>query len=432
METTETRILLIEDNPGDALLLQAAIRAKEAPQYHLERAGRLGEGLARIGRGDLDLVLLDLQLPDSSGLETLRSVVRSGPHVPIVVLTGTDDQETAMQAMREGAQDFLLKDDLNGQVLKRSIHYAIERYNLLKRIQEDEERYFLVSEGSRDGLWDWDLVKGEVYFSARWKMMLGHSEEEIGKDPQEWLGRIHPADLDRVRHELSEHLAGKSDHFSTEHRLRHRDGNYLWVLCRGSAIFEQDGKAHRIAGSFTDITHHRNMEQRLALRAFYDPLTGLPNRSLFMEALGRAFERSQQEPKPLFAVLFVDLDGFKAVNDRLGHAAGDELLVILAQRLRSCVRPSDIVTRLAGDEFTVLLEGLEDHEEGIQVARRILDALRFPFHLKEGEAGATVSIGVAFSDCGRGTSESLLKAADEAMYRAKVGGKARFTVFGKA
>ncbi len=424
-----TRILLIEDNPGDALLFEKALKEKEDPPYQLEKVERLSDGLDRLAKGGWDLILLDLFLPDSSGFATLRSVLQADPHTPVIILTGLNDRETAVKSLQEGAQDFLFKDSLNGEILNRSISYSIERYRLLRRVREEEERYFLAALGSHDGLWDWDLRSGRVYFSPRWKLMVGHSEEEIGEDANEWFDRVHPEDLDRVRRDLSDHLSGKTAHFSNEHRLRHKNGRYRWILSRGLAILDGRGQATRVAGSFTDITHHKNLEQQLALRAFYDPLTGLPNRPHFMESLKRAFQRQKRRSARLFALLFLDLDRLKAVNDGMGHQAGDLLLVEFARRLRSCVRPNDLVARIGGDEFTVILEDLQNHAEALEIAGRILRSLEAPFSLRNREASTSVSIGIAYSDCGREGPDGLIQAADAAMYQAKLSGKARYEVF---
>ncbi len=431
MNLTPTRILLIEDNPGDARLLKETLGEQKEPLYLLERAPNLREGLGRLSRGNLDLVLLDLFLPDSSGVSTLESALKAANQVPIIVLTGLNNTETAMKSLKEGAQDFLVKDNLSREVLTRSISYSIERYRLHKKLQEDEERYYLVAQGSHDGLWDWDLQSDRIYFSPRWKLMLGYADGEIGWDPSEWLNRIHPGDLEKVKRDLSDHLSGKSSHFSNEHRLQHKDGRYRWVLGRGLAIHSGRDMPTRIAGSFTDITRHKEMEKKLALRAFYDPLTGLPNRALFMDCLGRAFARLERHPHNIFSVFFLDLDHLKQINDHIGHQAGDELLIEFARRVKSTVRPNDLVARMAGDEFTVLLEDIKDIQETKEVAERILETMRIPFLLGGQEVVSTVSIGIAYSDCGKEDPDGLLKAADSAMYLAKEAGKARYEVFGQ-
>ncbi len=431
MEAAPTRILLVEDNPGDAGLLEAALKGEGKALYQIEKVERLSHGMERLSRGGVDLVLLDLFLPDSSGLATLKVLLQSSPQVPVVVLTGLNNQEIATESLKEGAQDFIVKDGLNPALLRQSISYSIERHRLLKKVQENEERYYLAAQGSHDGLWDWNLRTGRIYFSPRWKRLLGYVDEEIGDQPDEWLGRVHPEDQERVKRDLDNHLSGKTPHFANEHRLRRKDGRYGWVLSRGLAITDAQNRATRVAGSLTDITHHKNMEQQLALRAFYDPLTGLPNRAFFIEGLARALKRLEGRPHELFALFFLDLDRLKEINDHLGHKAGDGLLIEFAYRLRSCVRPRDMVARIGGDEFTVILENLRSHSEALEAAGRILEALSEPFFLGGKEAKTTASIGIVFSDSGIDQSDGLLQAADTAMYQAKIAGKACYRIFGQ-
>jgi diguanylate cyclase (GGDEF)-like protein/PAS domain S-box-containing protein len=427
MTDPSTHILLLEDNPGDVMLLRAALDSQKNFPCRLETWPRLSDGLEHLSRDSFDAVLLDLYLPDSSGIPTLSTIHMAAPQLPIVVLTGLNDRETALRALREGAEDYLLKDDLEGPLLIRTIRYALERHKLLTELQENEERYHLVARGANDGLWDWDLRSNRSYFSPRWKELLGHSGNEVGDDPQEWFARIHPKDFDRVQTDLKRHLLGKTSHYANEHRIRHKDGRYRWFLTRGSAIFDPQGRPLRIAGSFTDVSRHKDLEQQLALRAFYDPLTGLPNRTFFMESLGRAYARSRRTGG-LFSVLFMDLDRLKAINDQMGHRAGDLLLVEFAKRLRACVRPQDIAARLGGDEFTVLLEDLVRPVEACDVARRILMALKEPFLLEGHDASSSVSIGIAFSGPEGPGPDGILKEADAAMYRAKTKGKGRYEV----
>lgn len=419
----------MEDNPGDALLLKEALAGEQVTPYVLERVELLKDALDRLSRGGFDLILLDLFLPDSSGLSTLKSIREAASHIPTIVLTGLSDSDTAMRALKEGAQDFLVKDGLEGKLLIRSICYSLERHRLLEKLREKEERYFLVAMGSHDGLWDWDLRTGQVYFSPRWKLMLGHGEDEVGNLADEWFRRVHPEDIARVKQDLSEHLEGRTAHFANEHRLRHKDGRYRWVLSRGLAIKGDGDRPTRIAGSFTDIHRHKTMEKNLALRAYYDPLTGLPNRTLFMDALDKAFSRLRRRPRDLLALFFLDLDQFKTVNDTMGHHAGDTLLLEFAKRLRACVRPRDVVARMSGDEFTVLLEDLRKPSEATEVADGIIESMKSPFPLDGKEMVVSVSIGIAYSDCGQNGPEGMLKAADSAMYDAKLAGKARYVIF---
>lgn len=299
-------------------------------------------------------------------------------------------------------------------------------------LRESEERYALAARGANDGLWDWNLKTGEIYYSPRWKEMLGYSEEEMSGSPEEWFSRVHPEDVPGLQSELKAHREGRTGHFEHEHRLRHKDGSYRWVLVRGIAVRDAEGVAYRMAGSLTDITGRKETEARLMYDALHDPLTGLPNRALFLSLLDRCIRRTKRRRDYLFAVLFIDLDRFKLVNDSLGHGAGDELLVELARRLKSCLRPGDVVARLGGDEFTVLLDDIRDVSDATRVAERILNELQMPFDLGGHEAFTTASIGIALSTAGHDLPEHVLRDADTAMYRAKVRGKARYEMFDEA
>jgi diguanylate cyclase (GGDEF)-like protein/PAS domain S-box-containing protein len=297
-----------------------------------------------------------------------------------------------------------------------------ERRRAEAALRESEERYALAVRGANDGIWDWDLTTGRIYYSPRWKAMLGRDDDGIGDSPSEWFDAVHPDDLSRVRAGLDAALAGRKAHFEEEFRIRHRDGSFRWVLGRGFALRGEDGVAYRMAGAQTDVTDRRA----------FDPLTGLPNRALFVEHLEAAFGRARRRHGYLFAVLFLDVDRFKLINDSLGHLAGDELLTALAKRLAGCVRPDDVVGRFGGDEFAILLDNVAGPEDGTRVAERILAALRAPVEIKGSDAAISASIGIAFSATGYQAAEELLRDADTAMYRAKALGRDRFEVFDEA
>jgi diguanylate cyclase (GGDEF)-like protein/PAS domain S-box-containing protein len=299
-------------------------------------------------------------------------------------------------------------------------------------VRDSEERYALAARGANDGLWDWNLETGEVYFSERWKSILGYGVEEVENDIDAWLERVHPEDIERVRGALDAHLEQRSPHYENEHRVRHKDGSFRWVLIRGIAVRDGDGKPHRMAGSLTDITPRKQVEEQLAHDALYDPLTALPNRAFFTNILERSERRAKRRRGYQFAVLFCDLDRFKVVNDSLGHSAGDQLLIGFAERLERCLRPGDLVARLAGDEFCILLDDIKESGDATRVAERIQEELRSPFKIGSHDLFATVSIGIAMSESSSDGPEHLLRDADTAMYRAKARGRARFEVFDKA
>jgi diguanylate cyclase (GGDEF)-like protein/PAS domain S-box-containing protein len=296
-------------------------------------------------------------------------------------------------------------------------------------LEASEERYALAARGANDGLWDWDLRTDQVYFSPRWKAMLGYADGEVGSTPDEWLRRVHAADVDRVRATLTAHLEGRSDHFESEHRMLCREGTYRWVLSRGIAVRDGEGRAHRMAGSMTDVSLRKAAEEKLLHEAIHDVLTGLPNRALFMDLLARSVARAKRRKGYLFAVLFLDLDRFKVINDSLGHLVGDQLLVGIARRLEQCLRPEDTVARLGGDEFTVLLEDINDISDPTRVAERVHKELASPFHVAGHEVYTSASIGIALNSAGYDAPDQILRDADTAMYRAKALGRARHEVF---
>jgi diguanylate cyclase (GGDEF)-like protein len=259
--------------------------------------------------------------------------------------------------------------------------------------------------------------------------MLGFEENEIGDQPDEWFSRIHEGDRERVKQEIAAHQNGLNPQFESEHRMLHQDGSFRWMLSRGLAVTNAKGKVQRMAGWQTDITEGK----------VSDPLTGLPNRLLFTDRLVRLIKQARRREGYLFAVLFLDLDGFKMINDSLGHLVGDQLLIGVASRLEKCLRATDmvarvgrefIVARMGGDEFTVLLDDLKDPADARQAAERLMKAVSTPFNLNGKEVFTSVSVGIALSNAAKYEfPDEILRDADTAMYRAKSLGKARYEVF---
>jgi diguanylate cyclase (GGDEF)-like protein/PAS domain S-box-containing protein len=295
------------------------------------------------------------------------------------------------------------------------------------------EGYAFAARGARDGLWDWNLETDELLLSSRWSALLGLEETERSTTPAEWLDRVHPDDRARLREQLRSATSGARVLLENEHRLLHEDGRYLWVLARGEVTQGKNGQAQRIAGSLSDITEQKLAEERLRHEAAHDELTKLPNRSTFMEHLRRLLQRTRRSGRDLkFAVLFLDFDRFKRINDSLGHLAGDQLLAAFGRRLKDCVRPGDVVARLGGDEFGIVLERLGDVTEATRVAERIHQVLRDPFDIRGFEVFVTASIGIAVGSRAYERPLDILRDADTAMYRAKAAGKGRHEVFDAA
>lgn len=307
-----------------------------------------------------------------------------------------------------------------------------ERRQTEEALRKSEERYALAALGANDGLWDWDLKANIVYYSPRWQSMLGFDEPELGNSPEDWLNLIHSDDRIQLEAKITAHLDGHLSHFENEHRMRHKDGAYRWMRSRGIALRDSSGTPYRMAGSQTDITEHKQTEERLVHDAFHDTLTDLPNRALLMNRLQHVIDVAQRRKDYLFAVLFIDLDRFKFINDSLGHVLGDQLLIAVGKRLQGFVRACDTVARLGGDEFAVLLEDIKDSSDAVAIARRIQVDLPLPFTLCGHDVFTTASVGIALYTEGETRPEHLLRDADLAMYQAKANGKACYEIFDAA
>ncbi|MBS1797505.1 MAG: EAL domain-containing protein [Acidobacteria bacterium] len=335
-------------------------------------------------------------------------------------------------------QDFLqrvnrtyIEADQERYLLERSLAISSEEMQeTYERLRKSETRYALAAKGANDGLWDWDLVHEDIYYSQRWMDILGIVPDGKCVPTRNcWFNLIHPEERDAVVAELEAHLEGRIEHFENEHRILHRDGEYRWVLIRGQAVRDETGRAVRIAGSLTDITKRKRAEEKLAYDAIHDNLTGLPNRKNLMLRLERSIERKRYQPNYNFAVLFIDLDRFKTVNDTLGHYAGDELLQSITEKLCGVVRPNDMVARLGGDEFIVLIDNVKNIEQVTSIAERILGELQKPVHISGQDIYSSASIGIVLNSTEHNTPDEIVRDADLAMYRAKVKGKARYEIF---
>jgi diguanylate cyclase (GGDEF)-like protein/PAS domain S-box-containing protein len=320
----------------------------------------------------------------------------------------------------------------NADLYEQARQEIVVRQHVEAALRESEERYSLAVRAANDGLWDWNLKKSQIYYSPRWKHMLGYSDQQIGDSPNEWLNRVHPEDIAQLKTNIAAHIKGLSAHFECEYRIQHSNGSYRWMLSRGMAVFNPDKTAVRLAGSQTDITSRKDAEIKLLHDAFHDSLTELPNRSLFIDRLKHVIERNKRDIRRLYAVLFLDLDRFKDVNDSLGHLTGDQLLVATAHLLQSILRPMDTVARLGGDEFVILLEEIKDVSDATRVADRIQKKLMMATLLPNHQIYMSASMGIVLSTTGYDRPEDVLRDADTAMYRAKENGRARFEIFDSA
>ncbi len=426
MTSQASRLLIVDDNELNRDMLARRLARKG---YDIVLAASAQQLSQRVKEEAIDLVLLDIEMPEISGLEALKTLreTYSPIELPIIMVTAKDQSDDVVRALNLGANDYVTKP-IDFAVALARIGTQLSHKRAQEGLRESEERYALAARGANDGLWDWNVQANAVYFSPRWKSMLGYQESEIGDNPNEWFDRIHDADRERVNEEVAAHQKGVVPQFESEHRVLHKDGTFRWMLCRGLAVHNGSGKTLRMVGWQTDITEGK----------VSDPLTGLPNRLLFTDRLGRLIKHAKRRKDYWFAVLFLDLDGFKMINDSLGHLVGDQLLVGVASRLEKCLRATDtvarlgegfIVARMGGDEFTVLLDDLKDPGDAKQAAERLMKSVTSPFMLGGREVFTSMSIGIALSNPSYEQAEDILRDADTAMYRAKSRGKARYEIF---
>lgn len=308
-----------------------------------------------------------------------------------------------------------------------------ERNRAAEALRSSEERYALAAQSTNDGIFDWDLRKEEIYYSPRWKSMLGYTENDIVGMPDEWFMLVHPDDVQNLKTQLARHLKGQFPVLEGEYRIRRKDGQYVWMLARATAVRDPKGVAIRLVGSQSDISEQKAVEDQLLHEAFHDGLTGLPNRVLFVDRLGVLIDRARHGKTPKhFAVLFVDVDRFKYINDSLGHLAGDEFLIEVGRRLQSCVGEKDTLARYGGDEFTILLDQMSGAWSVQAFCEKLQKAMAAPFVYQGEEFYSSLSVGSTFSTLGYERPDDMMRDADTALYQAKARGRGRHVPFDKS
>ena len=421
-ESQFARILIVDDMRANRKVLSRLLKSKN---YQTVEASDGAEAIEIIESSQVDMVLLDLIMPEIDGFEVLRHVRKTlnGVDLPVIIVTSSRKSDQIVKAFELGANDYITKPiDVAVTMARLTTHLKLKQAQ--EALRRSEERYSLIAQGSNDGLWDWDLTENVVYYSPRWAAMLGLEQANVESTPLTWLSRIHADDRSQVESELQKHLNGNTNQFEMELRMRHTDGGFRWMLCRGLAIPDDNGNPHRMAGSITDIT-----ESKVA-----DALTGLPNRVLFQDRMRRCVDRKTRQPEYKFALIYLDLDNFKLINDSLGHDCGDRLIVSVAQRLESSVRYGDsLISRLGGDEFAILLEDISDEIDATTVAKRILNSFTVPFNVGGSrEVFASPSMGISVPSQKTVDSAEIIQQADTAMHQAKANGKSCFELFDPA
>ena len=398
-----------------------------------DRAAQLSEGL--IDEQDFPpREMLERAMAHPNGVVLIIQVTTGGPDQGLLaVVTSAENRDASGQetyhawaALLGVALDH---DDVWHSLRSQQVSLAesLEREkSLAADIRRSEQRYALAAAAANDGLWDWDLAAGTVFYSDRSLEVLGC--ETPATHITAWLNRVHPDDAAGLRAVIDRQLAGNTDSLDYEHRITTDSGDIRWIRCRGLAVVA-DGKVTRVVGSLTDVDDRRALEDRLRRQALYDSLTSLPNRELLLDRLGVAIRRTKRHDQYRFAVLFIDLDGFKVINDSLGHVTGDNLLIGVAQRLQAFVRVGDTAARLGGDEFVIVLDDLAPTADVPAITRRLQTALAVPFDIDGYQVAITASIGITTTQQEHESAEDMLRDADIAMYRAKTAGRGRQATF---
>ncbi|ANQ83766.1 EAL domain-containing protein [Azoarcus olearius] len=333
------------------------------------------------------------------------------------------------RAIAEGHLDHRLPEKGEDELARLARNFNVMAATLQQRVGElqrtalqlrtSEERYALALRGANDGLWDWDLPTGQVYFSERFCEIVGRDMSGFSNAQDALASYLHPDELETYREVMRAHLRGESAQFMLEHRIRQGDGKVRWVMTRGVAQRDAGGRATRMAGSISDIDLRKRAEQQLVHDALHDGLTGLPNRALFIEHVQQALGHQRRDENARFAVLAINIERFSLINDSFGHAAGDELLRRVAEHIVASMRAGDVAARVGGDQFALLLNGIDGSTEALRVAESLVElpglsapAAGRPLHLR-------CRIGVAVSDIERDDAEALLRDADNALHKAR-------------
>jgi diguanylate cyclase (GGDEF)-like protein/PAS domain S-box-containing protein len=424
------KILLVEDNPGDARLLQEMLNVEGQRSAELIHVERMSAAERHLAEHEVDIILLDLGLPDAQGVGAVRRAHAAAPRVPLVVLTGMDDEAQAAQALQEGAQDYLIKGQIETRSLLRALRYAVERKSMEEALFVETERAQVTLKSIGDAVVCTDVSGKITFLNLVAEKMTGWTWQEGASRPMAEVFRILDATTRATIADPME-MAVKQDqtlHLPSNCVLIRRDGFEIPIEDSVAPIHDREGQATGAVMVFRDVSAAQAMALQMTHSAQHDYLTELPNRMLLNDRVNRAIALAPRHRKKV-AVLFLDLDGFKHINDSLGHPTGDKLLQSVAKRLVECVRNSDTVSRQGGDEFVVLLSEVEQAEDAALTSRRMLQAVAEAHSIDQHDLHVTTSIGVSvYPDDGL-DAETLIKNADTAMYQAKENGRQSYRFF---
>jgi len=428
MSFVRHRVLHIGGNTTAARTIREALTGSNSELYQVEWVRTLSDGLERLTSNRMSAVLLDLQVPDGSGIEALENLRRAAPTIPVIVVGADENEELARQVVRAGAHDYLLTSRLDPYWLPRALRHAIERKLSEDAFVAETQRAEVALNYSGDGLIRADTSGRVTSLNRIAESMTGWSSVEATGRPLQEVFQVAGMPRDPGAAPFEAAMPRQGSELVTNCMLIRRDGSEFPIEHSTSALHDRMGLATGVAIVFRDMSAARAMSSRMSHLASHDPLTDLPNRLLLSDRLARALALAHRHQRRL-AVLFLDVDHFKNINDSLGHMLGDELLRAVAREVTMCVRSSDTVSRHGGDEFVVVLAELQQAEEAAKGAQKIINALNRPLVLAGHELHITVSIGISVYPDDGGNAETLLTRADMALYHAKEKGRDCFQFF---
>jgi diguanylate cyclase (GGDEF)-like protein/PAS domain S-box-containing protein len=423
-------VLLVEDNPGDARLLCEMFKEQVSRDIKVTHVESMQAAEEHVRSHSVDIIVLDLGLPDTQGLEAVRRAHAAAPFIPLVVLTGLDDESLALQALQEGAQDYLVKGQIETRGLSRTLRHAIERKIMEEALFVEKERAQVTLNSIGEAVACTDIAGNITFLNLVAERMTGWPRHDAAGRPMDEVVRI----LDPSRRDVIPGLAEITPGYHCQSTrsekcvLIQRDGREIPIEDSSAPIHDRYGQVTGAVIVFRDVSASRAMALEMLHSAEHDFLTGLPNRLLLGDRISQAIALAARHQNKV-AVLYLDLDGFKHINDSLGHSTGDRLLQSATTRLQHCVRVTDTVSRQGGDEFVVLLSEVNRWEDAAILARRMLDSLAKAHEIDQHDLHITASIGVSvYPDDGL-NAEALIKNADTAMYQAKENGRNNYQFF---
>ncbi len=423
-------LLLIEDNPAEERLVRKMFNQQGIYRFNFGFSGCIKDALIHLAAKPVDVVLLDMDSKDTKGLEAIRKVRTASPGAAIVLLSNRNDEEVAIEALQEGAQDYLVKGQIEPRELMRALRNAVARKKIEEALFREKERAQVTLNCIADAVICTNSLGNISYLNPIAEMMTGWPlAEALGRPLTETFKIMDATTRITTPNPMAKAAKqNRSGVLPVNCILVSRDGHEIFIEDSVAPIHDRGGLVDGSVLVFRDVTLARALSARIAHLAEHDSLTGLPNRLLFGDRLDQAIAMARRNTKML-AVLFMDLDGFKHINDSLGHSSGDKLLQSVAKQLLHCVRAPDTVSRQGGDEFLVLLQDIEDADDAAIAAQRVLKALAETHSVDGHDLHVTASIGVSVYPDDGIDSETLIKNADTAMYQAKAHGRHNYKFF---